>query len=175
MTPNSFKGGNNPATGHQLGLRYQAITWPTPNQHDSVGARGSGFNLTDRHSKPHDLVTATGNWPTPNGCPTTRRESLASKRKRGSGGVNLHEAAHCFLQDPPTSMPGANSCTSTPRLNPRFVEMLMGYLPGWTDTSRPLAPTAFAAWETQCARSLRRLLTQYSVSGCWPDLTIPQG
>jgi hypothetical protein len=46
-------------------LRNQALDWPSPNAHDASGARGKGFELTDGHTRPHDLVAAVKAWPSP--------------------------------------------------------------------------------------------------------------
>lgn len=50
---------------HGRCLEQETQNWATPNGHDATGARGKGFELTDRHYKPHDLVSQTGNWQTP--------------------------------------------------------------------------------------------------------------
>jgi hypothetical protein len=46
-------------------LTQASTNWPTPNAHDGTGARGPGFELTDGHTRPHDLVAVTSQWPTP--------------------------------------------------------------------------------------------------------------
>jgi hypothetical protein len=43
----------------------QATEWPTPNAHDSQGARGAEYAATDRHYKPHDLAMSADQWQTP--------------------------------------------------------------------------------------------------------------
>lgn len=93
-------------------LRAEAESWPTPNAHDATGARGKGFELTDHHYKPHDLVAV---------------------------------ACQSSLQARTNSKPGKNSSASMPRLNPRFVEMLQGFPPGWTALGH-LATPSFLSW-----------------------------
>lgn len=111
----------------------QATNWPTANSHDATGARGKGFELTDHHYKPHDLVAATVLY-------------LQT------------EAIRFSLPALKTSKRGANFSDGTPRLNPRFVEMLMNFPLGWTDANRPLALIDYERWATLCSRSLRRLV-----------------
>lgn len=48
------------------------------------------------------------------------------------------------------------------RLNPRFVEWLMGFPVGWTEAGA--AGTAYTHWETQASRWLRRLRSSISMS-----------
>jgi hypothetical protein len=38
-------------------LTRDAAQWATPNAHDATGARGKGFELADRHYRPHDLCS----------------------------------------------------------------------------------------------------------------------
>lgn len=187
-----------------MNLKREAESWPTPNEHDAAGARGPGFELKDRHYKPHDLVkasmewatarTLTGGgetrarkiangrlkggeelqgqaeiWQTPQACsPNSLRGSGQDPEKRKAGGhevtlqdqvsiwqtpgvdsfrrrsgdrsseMGLDQQARYF----PTSLPaqaipdGQTSSESVPtsrRLNPRFVEWLMGFPIGWTE------------------------------------------
>src|SRR5215475_1637402 len=65
---------NTPESNAHAGLRLTDAVrddggtgrlWPTPNAHDGTGARGKGYEKTDRHHKPHDLVSATQMWPSP--------------------------------------------------------------------------------------------------------------
>ena len=70
--------GNHP--GVTDSLTGATRNWPTPNAHDATGARGPGFELTDGHYKPHDLVKATDVWRTPDsageGGPRNRQNSI---------------------------------------------------------------------------------------------------
>jgi len=70
-TPRAITGGAESAERKQESgggdLQAEAQLWATPNAHDATGARGKGFELTDCHYKPHDLVAQTDNWKTPHG------------------------------------------------------------------------------------------------------------
>ena len=62
-----------------------------------------------------------------------RRERLKITANNGNGaGVPLTVAAASFHPDQTTDQDGESSSSNTRRLNPLFVEMLMGYPIGWT-------------------------------------------
>lgn len=65
--------------GHQVTIAEQAEHWGTPNAHDATGARGPGFEMTDGHTKPHDLAKHAEQWTTP---------GTDSFRSRGGDRVN---------------------------------------------------------------------------------------
>lgn len=79
--------------GHQITVAEQAEHWGTPNAHDATGARGAGFELTDHHYKPHDLIRHVENWPSPDAANINegdtrfleRREELRQKRINWNG------------------------------------------------------------------------------------------
>jgi hypothetical protein len=123
--------------GHQVVLAEQASNWPTPEHH--IGA--------------HDLATAVDEWPTPQNrdhrsCITG---DIAKKNSRP-----LSEAVGHFPPALTTLIPGRNSSLWIPRLNPRFVELLMGLIPGWT-ASEPLATESFHWWWRMHTALLDRL------------------
>lgn len=91
----------------QARLRNQAINWATPNAHDATGGRGEGFEKTDHHYRPHDLVNQVKQWPTPK-TPTGGSESTEKKQKRGNkGGEDLEASAKKWrTPDAPTSRGG---------------------------------------------------------------------
>jgi hypothetical protein len=141
------------------GLDQQARSWPTPNAHDAGGSRGKGFELTDGHTKPHDLVTVAKIWPTP----TTLTGGARKTTPKHEGGVDLSEASACFHQDLTTSTVGVNFSDGTPRLNPRFVEMLMGLPLGWTDSAH-VATESYRWWRLTHSAALRALLSRDGIS-----------
>ena len=194
----SESAGNHP--GAVDSLTGATRNWPTANAHDATGARGKGFELTDRHYSPHDLVAATDTWRTPDapgtGGPRNRQgsrdaghqitiaeqaelwqtQATDSFRSRGGdrkdemgldqqarmfptkekwttptagnacgdnkareGGSSLTDDATTFHPSPPAPQipDGPPSCesgqTSRRRLNPRFVEWLLGFPISWTE------------------------------------------
>lgn len=74
-----------------------------------------------RHLESMPKVVA---WPTPGASPDTRAESAESKAARGSGGINLLEAATLAPWPTPTAMEGG----STSRSGNRKGELLIGGL-----------------------------------------------
>ena len=109
-------------------LRTQADAWPTPGANDHKGSaregqrRGQLDEATEQH------------WQTP---ATDSFRSRGGDRKDEMG---LDQQARVFPSSRPdqeAAPSGSASCatapTSRPRLNPVFVEWLMGWPLGWTD------------------------------------------
>lgn len=126
--------------GHQVVLAEQAAIWPTPNANPAP--RGANFTKSDSHYKPHDLTTAANQWPTP---VANDHKSAVTGAVGKQNARPLREAVSSFRRDLRTSKLGANSSPSTRKLNPLFVEMLMGLPLGWTDCA-PLATASFRSW-----------------------------
>jgi len=113
-----------------------------------------------------DYETENGINPAEGGmhCPTPaardyRSPNAASHMDRSTGAKHLDQLPnfieHCFLPDPPTSTHGGKSlCGSTRRLNPDFVDWLMGLPPGWTD----YAPLETASYLSKVRSLLRSFL-----------------
>lgn len=135
---------------HQIVLGEQAAQWPTPQAHDATGARGENNFLSDHHYKPHDLAMATAKWQTPQS-----RDFRSGKIKPCLGSRPLNEQVPSRPAQP-TSQPGPRSSTEIRRLNPRFVEMLMGLPLGWT-ASAPLEMQSFRSWQLTHSAALREL------------------
>ena len=103
-------------------------------------------------------------WPTPGtGTPNSLRGSAQHPDIRRANGhqVNLQNVAcHSFPQAQPTPKPGSESLPSGPtsrrRLNPAFVDWLMGLPPGWTD----YAPVETALWFSRVRMRLACLLNE---------------
>jgi len=96
--------------GHSVGLKDQVTTWPTPAAHDAKGANGPEHLAKERGH--HDqLPNAVALW---------------------SG----HPGPETSTGGPESSPPIPNSR----RLNPAFVEWLMGWPEGWT-LPTPTGPT----------------------------------
>ena len=97
-------------------------------------------------------------WPTP-ATRDYRSPNAASHMDRSTGAKHLDQLPnfieHSFLPVPPTSTHGDKSpSTSTRRLNPDFVDWLMGLPPGWTD----YAPLETASYLSRVRSLLRSFL-----------------
>jgi hypothetical protein len=106
-----------------------------------------------------DLVT-TGDshgraWVTPG--PNDFKGSSQPGQRRGQ----LDEqVSHRFHLDLPTPTPGEQSSSDGPnsrRLNPNFVEWLMGWPPGWS-ACEPLETASFRSWQRVHSSLLRDVL-----------------
>ena len=155
-------------------LSRQAIVWPTPTaQHHNDGGTWEahverGKRLKDQGYNPPSapLALKARNWPTPR----------TSDRNGGTVGTNsadrgqlcgVAEQFHLPGLKPSTSgQPSSNSSPSgRPRLNPLFVEWLMGWPEGWTD-SDPLDAATVSDWRATVFTLYRQLLpSPYSPSG----------
>lgn len=103
-------------------VRHRKL-WPTP-------TRCGNYNRKSLSKKSGDgLATAVKTWPTPK-C----QDSRAALTDRGKS--NLGEVVHGGTQTLPTK---------TARLNPNWVEWLMGWPIGWTDL-KPLETGRFLSW-----------------------------
>ena len=104
----------------------QILNWPMASARDHKG------------SLPLEARDQAANWPTPRVI-TGGGESAERKKELGrmeAGGGDLQSSAENFPSSRPvrtTSTHGGASSKSTRRLNPRFVEWLMGWPAGWTE------------------------------------------
>jgi hypothetical protein len=110
---------------HSQGLATQASqNWATPQASDHIeGARTA--KESNQKCLGRDLNQM--NWPTP-------RAGNPGSRKPGTGGKILAEEAkiHNGLQDQEKSNTSGKN-QGSPKLNPSWVEQLMGLSTGWTD------------------------------------------
>ncbi len=119
----------------QISLEGQTMHWPTPQARDTKSPDMEGSGNYDRKMENGwtiDLNSAAANWPTP--------KARDSKSAEGQAGMMRNDpdlnviASRFSLPVPPTSTHGGKSPSgSTRRLNPDFVDWLMGLIPGWTD------------------------------------------
>jgi len=162
-TPKAKTGGANSKRGERGAggpdLQETARTWPTPACRDDKGANASDTHSTDQ------LPNVAVRWPTPSAMDSIGSRNATSTRPKGSAhhdGTTLTDAAltfPCSPQDPASgpmaeavgcslsieTLPDGSRClrkgpTSRRRLNPAFVEWLMGWPIGWCD---------YAALETE--------------------------
>lgn len=136
-----------PGVGQQLSLPQQANMWPTPAARDVKGANsrqhclvtGGGQKHMDQLANYVVHAPVSKHWRTPTtGSPNSMRGSGQSAHTRMAQGhtINLQDQVADFpsiLPAPPISTPGAESSPLPRRLNPLFVEWLMGIPTGWTD------------------------------------------
>jgi DNA (cytosine-5)-methyltransferase 1 len=120
-----------------------AALWPTPNASD--GDKGPVKFARGNPSLGHAAKT----WPlaSTNSTPKARdgRDSLApSGMRRNSPDLGVQAAFHSSRRDQENMTPGGESLKSTRRLNPLFVEWLIGWPIGWTDCDS--AVTGFSLW-----------------------------
>lgn len=128
----------------EQGLDQQARFWPTPTSsmvtvEDLEQARYAGSDARrPRYSE-------AGNWATPK-----------ARDYRSDAGGSAETSSHLSRQAPRTSMPG-QECSPLPRrLNPLFVEWLMGLPRGWTDCE-PVETELFQSWLHTHTALLREL------------------
>lgn len=119
--------------------------WPTP--------RTQMTRIAKVNRGKHNLEEEIVNWPTPKADdgPHNGRTMRSSNYQ-----VDLPWAAICFRPDLPTSTAGAKSSDATRRLNPVFVESLMGFPRGWSDCA-PLATASYRLWLHTHSARLREL------------------
>jgi hypothetical protein len=152
-------------TGREGQLPTQLATWQTPRASD--GAKGGpGQALKGKQALSAQAVQAR-TWPTPCASDTSRSKETPSARN-GTHGRHLAATAAEFQPGPPaptTPTDGPESSapppTSPRRVNPRFVEWLMGSVPGWT-CACARGTTASMRQETESYPSLRRLRSEFS-------------
>lgn len=148
--------------------------WLTPHGMagvDASGKEGSGGEFAGQATRWAQEwgETPTGLWPTPNAEEATGYMSGSNRdtwRPTLSGLAEgkapvLHQGRPSSLPDPQTETPGVPSSpmphgspqpSPRKRLNPKFVEWLMGLPPGWV-TGR-VESISFACWEMESSRRL---------------------
>lgn len=129
-TPTAHDGrrpGQDHASTQGANLSRDAAKWPTPKARDWKGGGG----MKERHSPDLDKI-AEASALSPQATPTTTTEPSSTGAPSTSG-----EASSIGVP------------TSRQRLNPLFVEWLMGWPEGWTS----LAPTGCASSETASSHS----------------------
>lgn len=114
------------------------------------------------------LSDAVASWPTPAARDWRAPNSQDSQDRRNAGSERGQQlpnfVEHCLSA--PLAQPtqdGPRSSTSTRRLNPLFVEWLMGWPIGWTDCASPV--TGFSLWLERSRSVLSALLSPATESG----------
>lgn len=159
---------------------YRLPTWERPTSGSDCSywptvAVGGNHNRRGASS-----TAAQEFWPTPNvpnGGRSMSAEDVAAKGKTAQGKrqvqlenvAKFHSEEVCSRPDPATETAGSGSSPPTRRLNPLFVEMLMGLPPGWVDAEKPIALTNYAVWAMASCRSVRRLHGGSCSTDCMDD------
>lgn len=128
-------------------LTEEGARWPSPRAEDGESA-GNHPGATD------SLTGATKTWPTPAAADGDRATEYIT-RKDGSNPTLLGASR----RSPPvlrTSTCGPECSPKHRRLNPLFVEWLMNFPLGWTDSE--LSATAWSLWWRQSRSWLSRIV-----------------
>ena len=126
-----------PMSAHRTGER-DSSSWPTATATDSRSSGKAGYTSVKTHAGT-TLTDAIRMWSTPTAT-VEGRGNCPSQLARRSPGLKV-EAEH-FHQGQTTTKDGAQLY---PRLNPRFVEWLMGLPTGWVSLE-PVAMESFRQW-----------------------------
>jgi len=123
----------------EMGLDQQARFFPTPAARDYRTPNRKSYQDRSGTLKGEQLQNfVEHSWPTPN----TKDANSAARHTTTTGvmhpGTTLTDASRQFHSLPAPAIPdGQRSSGSGPisrrRLNPRFVEWLMGFPPGWSE------------------------------------------
>jgi len=126
MSNKDFRGKTGGCGGGEFAK--QANQWPTPQERDFR----SGETIAE-YGNSRPLNESVVNWPTPH---NTREHDSDNSDSTYLGRFLQGPDCPPLLQDPPIP-DGPKSCETSPtsrrRLNPRFVEWLMGFPIGWTE------------------------------------------
>jgi len=144
-------------------LPAQAAQWSTPSVADVTGGRGSrsGDRKGQLLLNSMAAYVSQNSWPTPTGINRPRSEETLSKcgdyrmQQAGQKTVPLYLEEVALASShpaPETPTDGEPSSPSRRALNPRFVEWLMGWPPGWT--SYECSEMALCLWKADMQSAL---------------------
>lgn len=136
-------------THNQRPLNEVVANWGSPAVADSRGSTGG--------NQVKSLRTDAKTWDTPSVASATGGQISRGGERQDElllGG----QAIACTLQVQETPTPGPRSSEKGPTLNPRFVEWMMGWPPGWTDFA--CSETVFIHWKAHMGFALSRLTYQ---------------
>ena len=161
---------HNPAS-QSTQIALQAQQWPTPNAHHKdagpIPPREDGTERLDQ------LPRVAVVWPTPTSTDANGARNQTSGRKPDSThnpGTTLNDAIRSSLPALRISSCGPECSPKHRRLNPRFVEWLMNWPAGWTDSGP--AVTAYTRWRQQSLCWLSHIApagwTNYATGGACP-------
>ena len=149
QTPKVSSGGweNQKDGSKKLTLQGESENWPTIQARDWKGAQGRF-----KKNGALDLPAAAETWPTPLAADSGEK---VIKNSHQNSLIKASDAFHTSHQAQATQ-DGEKSSDKPPRLNPLFVQWLMGWLIGWTNYARPV--TGYAQWLEQSRGYLSRLI-----------------
>lgn len=134
-----------------------------------MSKRGDRTDHCERNPKAgNDLVTQTINWPTPSSADAKGRSYQYDRHDKNKPRDGLIRVAEKFSHpvqvmsvDGIELSPTVNSITERRRLNPEFVEWLMGWPIGWTSTDAIACDApAMASWRRRLRRHLLNLFDE---------------
>jgi len=140
-----------------------ATNWPTPRAISGGGESGQRKQeLLREDSGGGDLQSEAQRWPTP----AARDEKAPNVNETHAtdqpGNVSSRwQTPRTGTKGPPGEDSTHGGQPTGKRLNPTFVEWLMGFPPNWT-TLQPVALTAFGRWVTRSFLLSRALLSSSS-------------
>jgi hypothetical protein len=149
---------------HAISLHHKVANWPTPDA-SPRGNRAAdliveGTNQVRRRKSGQqrgmDLETASANWPTPTTRDYKDGTSAATVPENGLLGRAAPNWANSRSspQDQPTATDGHTCSPSCRRLNPRFVEWMMGWPDGWSLIDSPCSATEWLLWKQRMRTAL---------------------
>lgn len=173
-TPKAMSGGGNSQRANRNAggpdLQEVAQSWPTPRACD--GDKPSAGNQRE-----HSLTRQAAAWPTPAARDFRSPNSRESQDRRNDGtyrGQQLPNFVEHHFSSPPApvtddgALSSPTTRTSRRRLNPLFVEWLMGWPIGWTGCGS--AATGYHRWleHSRSALSMLRYSPMVKASGAIP-------
>ncbi len=156
-TPAAVSYGNNQGGGMgrvgpiRPSLENQSRQWPTPRSGDGEKMASLSHRRREAGRAPDTLTDASRQWPTVRVC--------SGKRSSGANRTEFYRAwsGRSSPQDRATPA-GPTSSTSSRRLNPLFVEWLMGWPIGWTGSG--CSETELCLYRRRLHTALCQLLSQ---------------
>lgn len=166
-TPTTGSGGPeppDPEDGRGGNLKHAGERWPSPRAADSESA--------GNHPGAQDSLTGVlKNWPTPTEGDAKASGSRETSQSEAHDGMSLadaatrghasgrHESSRSSLPALATSSCGPECSPKHRRLNPRFVEYLMGWPPSWTSVQTGSGPagTELSLYRQRMRSSLWRI------------------
>lgn len=159
----SFSRVNQQGVRFGVKLKDAVSAWPTPNASRSGAMKGN--NPRGKHAG-NPLKTASESWPTPNTRDYKGPVTNAINREDGKCRANdqlPNAVEHSFPLAQAKQKNGNESLQNDQtshqpkrRLNPTFVEWLMGVPVGWS-LPTPIDQNAYKLWETESYRLLEQL------------------
>jgi len=147
QTPRAVAAGSDYQKSGELvpNLHLQARTWPTPTSNNKTKPNAGTGEALEYLSRQQ--------WPTPSASQYGSNQGGSGGREGQPNRPSLQKMARGLRVQEETGE--ESTPLSTLRLNPRFVEWLMGLPVNWT---HPFEPIDYAHWEMLYRRLLRRSL-----------------